>query len=305
MKINSIFTALLTSLTLVACGGGGGTAPAAVDVTDKYLGSWTICTADQTNANASIKTIFDFKKINVSSISFTLVDDSYSNSTCSGTAIPGSDYGAGVANFAGTKLVGNETVDKIDFMLATPEVKAVKDIGFYNGSGLKFGNDALVDSNGYPTALDPNTATKTDTTSLNVTNKYLGIWTGCNIQKAPNGASLGKSDKETYTFTKSTSTTVSYENKKSTYPNETCLGTPENAAPLVTNGVLTVIGTRSVTGRLLDKLNTVTALNPTVFDKRLATILSNGQSLNLIDGGALDANGYPEAALNFYQYTKQ
>lgn len=305
MKINSVFAALLTSLTLVACGGGGGTAPTAVDVTDKYLGSWTICTADQTNANTSIKTIFDFKKINVSSISFTLVDDSYSNSTCSGTAIPGSDYGAGVANFAGTKLVGSETVDKIDFTLATPEVKTVKDIGFYNGSGLKFGNDALVDSNGYPTALDPDTATKTDTTPLNVTSKYLGIWTGCNIQKVPNGASLGKSDKETFTFTKSTSTTVSYENKKSTYLNETCLGTPENAAPLVTNGVLTVIGTRLVTGRLLDKLNMVTTLNPTVFDKRLGTILSIGQSLNLINGGALDANGYPEAALNFYQYTKQ
>ncbi len=174
MKINSIFAALLTSLTLVACGGGGSEAvPATVAntptpttstsvLTDKYTATWKSCRSDGVLRTVLITKksettyAFDFKA--------TAHDGGY---PCAGagTAIPDA---AGIGEFqvVGTKKVLGSVageVDKVidsnsgekdilfvkDGVIVTDSASAVT-LLYYTDSS----SSSTIDADGFPNSLD-------------------------------------------------------------------------------------------------------------------------------------------------------
>ncbi len=153
MKIISIFVASCISLTLVACGGGGGgeAAPVALVAADKYVGTWTHCEVNGTNA--SIKNTLVFTKTAAASLSYTAQEQSYTASTlCAGVNTSLNQTGS--ITIVGTKTIASDTVEKIDVAINAPNAGSDKDIALITGATLKLGDDTALDANGYPTTLD-------------------------------------------------------------------------------------------------------------------------------------------------------
>jgi hypothetical protein len=157
MILRTVSVIALFTATLVACGGGSssGTTPttpaATADAIDKFVGVWVNCAA--TGTNTSSKTTLTFAKTSAASGSYTVQDQSYSASTvCAGTNTTSSQ--TGTITHAGTKIVGADTVDKLDLATKTPVASNDKDIALISGTTLKLGDSTTLDASGYPTALD-------------------------------------------------------------------------------------------------------------------------------------------------------
>jgi hypothetical protein len=168
IKINSILAGALTSLALMACGGGGGDAAHAAAVntpsvlTDKYTATWKSCRSDGVLRTLAISKksegnyAFDFKA--------TAHDGGY---TCAGEGTAIADSG-GISGFqvVGTKEVLGSVaglVDKIidadsgekdilfvkDRVIVTDSASAVT-LLYYTDSS----SSSTIDSDGFPNSLD-------------------------------------------------------------------------------------------------------------------------------------------------------
>jgi hypothetical protein len=159
MKFYKLSLLSLVAATLVACGGGGDSAPAAN--ADKYVGSWAICvpTTSTTNGVLSGRATYVFAKTTETALSVSLDYTFYGTTNCAGSASTTSTgVATGTVNLNGTKTVGTDTVDRLNFAL-TSKVDAelngpFKDIGLISGNTLKFGASSAADAEGYPTAID-------------------------------------------------------------------------------------------------------------------------------------------------------
>jgi hypothetical protein len=166
MKFASIFSSVIASVYLVACGGGGSntaattnTAATAIsgDVVDKYIGTWTTCTSfPGAGFEASQKLKFVFTKKTATTLSYILTSDTYVGAGCTSRPDAGGGYQEiGEFAFVGTKIIeADKTVDKLNITAVTPVASNHKDIGAVNGTLLYLGDIGPVDSSGYPTALD-------------------------------------------------------------------------------------------------------------------------------------------------------
>ena len=140
-----------------ACGGGGGSdeAPAqAVEVADKYVGTWVACAPSQVTVTAKRETLA-FSKSSATKLVYAITQESYANRACSGSPQSRDFPATGTFTFTGTKVIDSRTVDKLIDAGLTPVADAGKDINLFSGTTLTFGKfDLALDTEGYLTALD-------------------------------------------------------------------------------------------------------------------------------------------------------
>jgi hypothetical protein len=173
MKLHSIFALLAVTATLAACGGGGGDAPTptptpvlilASSGTDKYVGTWGNCQPVAPGASGilSARTNFVFTKTNINVMDLSVDGVGYKTTDCSGAAADAiTGIGTAVVTINGAKLLGTQTVDRLDFVAKSATISSfngnLKDLGFITGNTLLFSASSSGDANGYPTALDTTT----------------------------------------------------------------------------------------------------------------------------------------------------
>jgi hypothetical protein len=151
-------------LLLTACGGGDGnaggsaggsvTSPSAA--VDNYAGTWVECVAGGTGG--SEKNSMTFTKTGDTTMSLAISSRSFGTANCTGAEGP-TLTDSGSVTFNGTKVIGSETVDRIDVVQSTGSFKQVlvirADGRLYSGN-LSAGTDGQ----GYPNALDPGGLTR-------------------------------------------------------------------------------------------------------------------------------------------------
>ena len=163
MKIISILAVSCTFLALVACGGGGGDAapaPAAVSA-DKYVGVWGNCqpVTAATNGVLSARSDFVFTKTGATTLSYSVDGTGFKAANCTGPVFNNiKALATGTATINGTKVVGSDTVDRIDFVGVSKDIPELngpfKEIALIAGNILKLSAPSAADAQGYPTALD-------------------------------------------------------------------------------------------------------------------------------------------------------
>ena len=161
MKKFTIYAATSVALLtlLVACGGGGSSTPAqtpvVADVTDKYVGTWTVCVPNAPAASVgATKEVINWKKTSATVATYDFTQTSYANTTCAGTPTS-TNTSTGTDTFVGTKLIGSTSVDKISVIDSTAPTTTLKGISTVVGNLLKTGDgNSPLDAEGYPTALD-------------------------------------------------------------------------------------------------------------------------------------------------------
>ena len=119
---------------------------------DKYVGTWSQCFNE---ATGSARDTFTLSKTGTFTASAPGTDTIYASPNCSGTATTKATSGTTVT-FQGTKTLGTETVDKVDLIQQGVFVKSV--VVIKNGQlyvGRTFRDGGSVDSEGYPTSLEP------------------------------------------------------------------------------------------------------------------------------------------------------
>jgi hypothetical protein len=151
----------ILAITLVACGGGGGDAPAAATGVDKYVGAWGICqpVTGATNGVLSAVEIFNYTKASESTLNLSIEIQGFKAAGCAGTVfniIP--NVGSATVTLNGTKLIGTQTVDRLNFVAKSATITEfngnLKDVGLISGNTLSFGANSVADADGYPTQLD-------------------------------------------------------------------------------------------------------------------------------------------------------
>jgi hypothetical protein len=170
MKLSLLFASVAVAATLIACGGGGGgdaPAPApstASSGTDKYAGTWGNCTPITGAANGILsgRSDFVFTKTSETVMGGSLNYVYFKTTDCSGAVTTTlTSVGTAIVTINGTKLVGAQTVDRLDFIAKSATVSefngSLKDIGLVSGNTIIFGASSAPDANGYPTALDTST----------------------------------------------------------------------------------------------------------------------------------------------------
>lgn len=153
---------------LVACGGGGGDAPVAApvpaataDATDKYVGSWGLCSpvTNATNGVVSSRATFVFTKNSATSLSFKINGTGFAAANCTGAVLNNLvDLVKGTYTVNGTKKIGTETVDLINITSSSTAIPALngssKDIALVTGTTINTGASSFADAQGYPTVID-------------------------------------------------------------------------------------------------------------------------------------------------------
>ena len=171
MKKFAIYAVLSSTILtmLVACGGGGGDSTpvvptsgstpaqpvAAVDVVDKYVGTWAVCVPGTAPApGSSIKEVQTFTKASAASTAYSATQTQYIGTTCAGTPTY-TIADTGTSTFIGTKSVGTTTVDTVTNASSARPTVEDKGISAIVSGQLRVGdNVSAKDSDGYPTALD-------------------------------------------------------------------------------------------------------------------------------------------------------
>ena len=160
-----VSAAVLTMLA--ACGGGGGDAPVAApvpastaDATDKYVGSWGLCTpvTNATNGVVSSRATFVFTKNSATSLSLKVNGTGFSAANCTGAVLNSLvDVVKGTYTLNGTKIIGNDTVDLINLTSTSATIPSFngsfKDIALVTGTTLYTGASSAADAQGYPTVI--------------------------------------------------------------------------------------------------------------------------------------------------------
>jgi hypothetical protein len=133
----------------------------AVTAADKFVGSWGSCTPVTGAANGvvSVRTLFVYTKTGATTLNLSVDGQSFKAANCSGAVfnnVPA--IGTAAVTLNGTKLVGTQTVDRLDYLAKSTDIAAfngnLKDIALVTGTTLTFGASSLADANGYPTVLD-------------------------------------------------------------------------------------------------------------------------------------------------------
>jgi hypothetical protein len=156
------FYAMVALVLVSACGGGGSdNAAPANAAAAKYYGTWSNCAPITGAANGitSFRTDFVFTEGAVNSLNVTVNAAGYTASNCAGTPFNQINAVArGTAILAGTKVVGNATVDLSNWSIVSQQIPDLngdfKDIMAVSGNTLKFGAPSAPDAQGYPTAVD-------------------------------------------------------------------------------------------------------------------------------------------------------
>jgi hypothetical protein len=169
MTLKNMFSLVAMTAVLAACGGGGGdaapapaaAAPLAAGAADKYAGAWGLCSpvANATNGVLSARTLFVYTKTGATTLNLSLDGQGFKAANCSGTVfntVTGIVTAAVTIN--GTKLVGTQTVDRLDIASKSATVASAngnfKDIALVSSTTFISGASSLADANGYPTLLD-------------------------------------------------------------------------------------------------------------------------------------------------------
>lgn len=164
MQSTSILSILMAAVALTACGGGGDSTPAGVagvaavaavaDVASKYVGTW-VGPCENNGNNTSTKETIVLTKTSNTTVSNAATDINYSASaTCTGANTTANS--SQVLTFAGTKLVGADTVDLVNTVNVPPGTSSGKNILLVNGATIRVGDQSgAKDAAGYPTVLLP------------------------------------------------------------------------------------------------------------------------------------------------------
>jgi hypothetical protein len=178
MKLSASLSLIaLFTATLTACGGGGGgdtppPAPAPAPTTansgtDKYVGTWGNCRPITGAANGILsgRVDFVFNKTSETVMGGSLNYVYFKTTDCSGVvATTLTSVGTAVVTINGTKLIGTQTVDRLDFIARSATISefngSFKEIGLVSGNTLILSASSTLDANGYPTALDTATVFK-------------------------------------------------------------------------------------------------------------------------------------------------
>jgi hypothetical protein len=146
-RFAKLLVASASAVFLVACGGGGDSAPAQVDVVDKYVGPWNgacVVFSDGTSA----RYVLTLAKLSPTVITGTNVANAYPNSTCFG---PGTSY-VEPGNFSiSLTVVGSKAMQGVvaDKVIGTLDGRAVRDVMYADATVLRFGGGAPYDAEGY------------------------------------------------------------------------------------------------------------------------------------------------------------
>ena len=159
---------------------------------DKYVGTWSACFAGSGSTSSELETLTITKTSN-STLSGANSTTRYASTNCSGPATS-SKSGTVTAAFRGTKILGADTVDKIEITDADGvrlSVILVKNGRFYTGREARDGG--AVDSEGYPTSLDANSFTTQFTPGppIEVVQLVLNVTaTWRNVSNSPNSTAV-------------------------------------------------------------------------------------------------------------------
>ena len=122
---------------------------------DKYVGTWSHCFTEGTG---SARDTFTIVKTGTFTGSSTGTDTRYASSaTCSGAATSSKATSGNTITWRGTKTLGADTVDKIELVeqgVLGKTVVVIKNGLLFTGRDVRDGGS--LDSEGYPTSLDPN-----------------------------------------------------------------------------------------------------------------------------------------------------
>jgi hypothetical protein len=165
MTLKNLFSLVAMTAVLAACGGGGDAAPAPAQLpagaADKFVGSWGSCApvTGAVNGVLSARTLFVYTKTGATTLNLSVDGQGFKSAGCAGTAF-NTITAIGTANVTlnGTKLIGTQTVDRLDYVAKSTSITAfngnLKDVALVSGTTLTFGGTSVPDANGYPTALD-------------------------------------------------------------------------------------------------------------------------------------------------------
>lgn len=153
-NLNCVFPGLALAALLTACGGGDDDPPFAAD---KYVGTWSMCTS--TGATTSEKeTLILVRGTAINTLDFTSSTTAHFAAGCTGFfGTPQTQ--TGTVTFNGTKVIGNETVDRVFIGggLGEKQVLVVRATSPQTmTTGRSSSEGGTLDADGYPTTLDTN-----------------------------------------------------------------------------------------------------------------------------------------------------
>ncbi len=145
LKVKHLVSAMATLLLVSACGGGDSSSDA-VDVVDKYLGTWTACTYTGTNYTKRTRT---FAKLTETQAMQTIrTQDIFDDAACTVVTSSGSSsvtYKTTIGAAATLQgLVGESVVNALDDGTAAPGYLAIVGTKLYVGA-------LPLDDKGFPT----------------------------------------------------------------------------------------------------------------------------------------------------------
>lgn len=121
--------------------------------------------------------------------------------------------------------------------------------------------------------------------------KYVGTWSNC-------FADSGVSARLTATFTKTSATVGNYTLTAVGYPSTNCTGTSPAGASSTDTGTAALQGTKAIGAETVDR---ILFTSPTQGQDKQVAVIRNQQlvlGLSADDGGAVDAEGYPNTLDN-------
>ncbi len=167
-----------------------------------------------------------------------------------------------------------------------------------------------------PAGEVPLAATDPKTTVVDAVDKYVGVWTSCYLITSqillpsppgipPQPLTVTSSEKDTATYTKLTSTSLSISTSNVKYPNTRDCTNPSAAAPVVKDSTIVQVGTKVIGSDTVDLLDLTSGTTPTqklvglVVTDAVGTTLKFGDSVLIVD-----AAGYPMSVSASKTFTK-
>jgi hypothetical protein len=326
--------AVLASLAMAACGGGGD-GPA--DVAEKYVGTWASnCSTPATGF--SVKSYFNYTKKSATALDFSLTNTAYENGTCTGAPQQVAPATLGTIALVGTQAVGTDTADKLAVTLTASSgiTRTVpfsfSDIALIKNGELTLGK-AVADPKIFPTELNtafvltkfvgqvpvpnitgpigfstsPAPVTSTPPTTVttvtgDVADKYVGTWSKCTALGA------ASSFKVTIIATRTSATSIAYTYTDLDFATVNCTGA---STPFYSEeGTVAYKGTKTIGADTVDmgegtitKDSDATTTEPRT-EKDISLVLGNTLYFG-DDNAALGADGYPTAIFKAFGLTKQ
>jgi hypothetical protein len=135
--------------------------------------------------------------------------------------------------------------------------------------------------------------------------KYVGTWRNCApVTNAANGVMSASTD---FVFTQSGDSSLSLVVNAKGYTASACGGAPFNAIDNFATGSVTLAGTKTVSGLVVDlaEFSLISRQSPNLNGSFLDIMAVEGNALRLGGPSTPDAQGYPTALDTTLSYTKQ